>query len=60
MFSLQNPPSVHSILITVLAKCGHNTATRVKYSIPLKGIKPEKRKFIIIRSLPSCDGKLLD
>ena len=57
MFVLQNPPSVPSILITVLAKSGHNTATEIKYSIPLKGIKPENRKINIIRSLPSNDGK---
>ena len=53
MFGLQNPPSVPSILIIVLAKSGHNTATEV----PLKGIKPENKKINIIRSLPNNDGK---
>ena len=56
MFGLQNPPSVPSILITVSADSGPNTATRIKYSVPLKGIKPENRKINIIRSLPSNDG----
>ena len=57
MFGLQNPPSVPSILITVSADTGPNTATRIKYSVPLKRIKPENRKINIIRSLPSNDGK---
>ena len=57
MFGLQNPPSVPSILITVLAKSGHITATEIKYSVPLKGIKPENKKINIIRSLPSSDSK---
>ena len=57
MLVMQNPPSVPSILITVSADSGHNTATRIKYSIQLKGIKPENRKINIIRSLPSNDGK---
>ena len=57
MFCLQNPPSVPSILITVSADSEHNAATRIKYSVPLKGIKPENRKINIIRSLPSIDGK---
>ena len=58
MFGLQNPPSVPSILITVLADSGHNTATRIKYSVPwpLKGIKPENKKINVICSLHSNDG----
>ena len=57
MFVLQNPPSVPSILITVSADSGHNTATRLRYSVTLTGIKPENRKINIIRSLLSNDGK---
>ena len=57
MFAVQNPPLVPFILITVSADSGHNTATEIKYSIPLKGIKPKNRKINIIHSLPSNDGK---
>ena len=57
MFGLQNPPSVPSILVTVSAYSENNTGTRIKYSVPLKGIKPENKKINIIRSLPSSDSK---
>ena len=57
MFGLQNPPFVPSILITVSADSGYNITTRIKCSVPLKGIKPENRMINIIRSLPSNEGK---
>ena len=51
MFGLQNPPSCPSILITVSAKHGPDTVDEIKYSITLKGIKPDNIKINIIRSL---------
>ena len=51
MFGSQNLPSCPSILITVSAIHGHDTVTRIKYSIPLRGIKPDNMKINIIRSL---------
>ena len=32
------------------------TATEIKYSVPLKGIKPNNRKTNIVCSLPSING----
>ena len=51
MFGSEDPPSCPSILITVSAKHGPDTVTEIKYSIPLRGIKPNHRKINIIRSL---------
>ena len=58
MFGSQNPPSCASILIDVSANHGPDTVTRIKYSIPLKGIKPDNMKINIMRSLDnSRNGK---
>ena len=43
---LDNPPSVPSILITVLADSGHNTATTIKYSVPLKELNQKIERLI--------------
>ena len=58
MFGSEDPPSCPSILITVSAKHETNTVTEIKYGIPLRGIKPDKTKINIIRSLSnSRNGK---
>ena len=51
MFGSQNPPSYRSILITVSARHGPDRVDEIKYSIPLRGIKPDNMKINIIRSL---------
>ena len=51
MFGSEDPPSCPSILITVSARHGTNTVDEIKYGIPLRGIKPDKTKINIIRSL---------
>ena len=56
-FGSEDPPSCSSILITVSAEQGSDTVTRIKYCVPLKGIKPDNRKIFIVRSLSSNDGE---
>ena len=51
MFGSQNPSSCPSILITVSARHGPDTVDKIKYAIPLTGIKPDNTKINIIRSL---------
>ena len=58
MFGFDDPPSCPSILITVSAGHEPNTVTEIKYGISLRGIKPNKMKINIIRSLDnSRNGK---
>ena len=57
MFGSEDPPSYGSILITVSAEHRSDTVTRIKYCVPLRGIKPDNRKIYIVRSLNSNDGE---
>ena len=57
IFGSEDPPSCTSILITVSAKHRSDTVIRIKYCIPLKGIKPHNRKIFIICSLSNNDGE---
>ena len=58
MLGSEDPPSCASILITLSAIHGSDTATRIKYGISLTGIKPDDWKINIIRSLGnSRNGK---
>ena len=56
-FGSEDPPSCASILITVSAEHRSDTVTRIKYYIPLRGIKPHNKKIFIVRSLSSNDGE---
>ena len=59
MFGSEDPPSCHSLLITVSARHGPDTEVEIKYGIPIRGTKPANRKIYIIRSLGnSRNGKL--
>ena len=51
MFGSQNSPSYAFILITVSAGHGPDTVDEIKYSITVKGIKPDNTKIYVIRSL---------
>ena len=55
MVAAQSPPSFPSILITISAKPGPDTVTTLKYSISLKGIKPDNMKIHITRSISNID-----
>ena len=57
MLGSEDPPSYGSILITVSAEHRSDTVTRIKYCVPLRGIKPDNRKIYIVRSLNSNDGE---
>lgn len=53
MFGAQVTPSFPSILITISVEHGPNTVKKLHHSITLKGIIPNKKKIIIVRSLSS-------
>ena len=55
VFATQSSPSFPFILITISAKPGPDTVTTLKYSISLKGIKPDNRKIYITRSISNID-----
>ena len=58
IFSSEDHPTCASVLITVSAKHEPDTVDEIKYSIPLRGIKPDNMKINIIRSLDnSRNGK---
>lgn len=50
-FGIQVPPSCPSTLITISVEHLPETAKKLDHSIPLKGIKPDNVKVIIVRSL---------
>ena len=57
-FDAQIPPSCPSILATVSAGDRPDTATRLKYCVMLRGIKPDNKMLYILRSLGnSSTGK---
>ena len=55
VFGTKSPPYFSSILITIIAEPGPNTVNRLKYSISLKGIKPDNMKIPITRSISNID-----
>ena len=50
MFGSENPSSCLLILTTVSARHGPNTVAKIKYGIPIRGMKLNNRK-VNIRSL---------
>lgn len=50
----QDPPYFPSILITVSVEDGPNTMTKLNYCLPVKGIKPDNTKIVIVRSRSSA------
>lgn len=54
MFGSEDPLSYASILMTVSAIHEPDTTTRIKYRIPLRGIKPDNTMIYIVRSISSA------